>query len=134
MVLTNADFGGAEDKLTAKLAQIVVPKSAQAETGEASRTEQAKAILEALVAGSFDPASFTENARYYFTDEVRGDFRQSLSELGALTKFEPTRPPRLRGGYVNRAFRATFEKRTVTLSTYAEPGAEGRWEQFLVMP
>jgi D-alanyl-D-alanine carboxypeptidase len=65
---------------------------------------------------------------------VRGDYRQSLSELGVLTKFEPLRPPRLRGGFVNRVYRATFEKRTLVVSTYAEPGADGRWEQFMIVP
>ncbi len=133
-VLTNGDFGNAQDAITAKVAAIVVPKSAQTETGEAPRIEPAKATLEALLAGSFDPARFTENAQYYFTEEVRGDYRQSLGELGALTKLEPSRPPSLRGGFVNRVFKATFEKRTLTVSTYSEPGAEGRWEQFIVMP
>jgi D-alanyl-D-alanine carboxypeptidase len=133
-VLTNGDFGSAQDEITDKVALIVVPKSAQAETGETPRIEQAKATLEALLAGSFDPARFTGNAQYYFTEEVRGDYRQSLGELGALTKLEPLRNPRLRGGFVNRVFRATFEKRVLTVSTYSEPGAEGRWEQFIVSP
>jgi CubicO group peptidase (beta-lactamase class C family) len=133
-VLTNGDFGNAEDAITAKLAQILVPPSAQAETGEAPRTDAAQATLMELVAGTFTPARFTENAQFYFTAEVRSDYSQSLSELGPLTKFEPTRTPRLRGGFVNRVFRATFEKRSLVVSTYAEPGAEGRWEQFIVMP
>jgi D-alanyl-D-alanine carboxypeptidase len=133
-VLTNGDFGNAEDAITRKVAEIVVPPSAQAETGEAPRTEQAQVALLELVAGTFTPARFTENAQFYFTAEVRGDYQQSLSELGALTKFEPTRAPRLRGGFVNRVFRASFEKRSLVVSTYAEPGTEGRWEQFIVMP
>lgn len=133
-VLINADFAPVQDRLTEQIAAIVLPKPAQAVTGEAPRTEQAKTTLEELIAGNFTPARFTQNARYYFTEAVRGDYRQSLGELGALTRFEPLRPPRLRGGFVNRVFRASFEKRTVVLSTYAEPGADGRWEQFIVVP
>ena len=40
--------------------------------------------------------------------------------------------PSLRGGFVNRVFKLTFAKRSLTLSTYAEPGEHGRWEQFLI--
>lgn len=134
VVLTNADFGGAEFAITAKLAQILVPRSVQAEIGEAPRIEAAQATLAALIAGTIDPARFTENARSYYTAEVLGDYRAGLAELGALTKIELARPARLRGGFVNRVYRATFEKRTLTISTYAEPGAEGRWEQFILRP
>jgi D-alanyl-D-alanine carboxypeptidase len=133
-VFINADFAPVQDRLTDRIASIVLPKPAQAVTGETPRSEEAQATLMELVAGTYVPARFTDNAQYYFTVAARGDYQQSLGELGALTKFEPTRPPRLRGGFVNRLFRATFEKRTLILSTYAEPGAEGRWEQFIVMP
>lgn len=134
VVLTNGDFGSAQDEISSRVLKIVEPRSAQVDAGEAERTEDARAMLEALVAGRFDPGRFTGNAQFYFTEDVRGDYRDSLAALGPLTRLEPTRPPRLRGGFVNRVFRATFEKRSLTLSTYAEPGEQGRWEQFLVMP
>jgi D-alanyl-D-alanine carboxypeptidase len=133
-VLVNADFAPIQDRLTEQIAKIVLPQPAQAVTGEAPRTDEAKATLEELIAGTFTPARFTENAQYYFQAAVRGDYSRSLAELGALTRFEPLGQPRLRGGFVNRAYRATFEKRTLVVSTYAEPGAAGRWEQFIVVP
>ncbi len=134
VVLTNADFGGVQDELTSEIAGIVLPKSAQAAVAETPRTAEAKAMVTALAAGRFNPALFTDNARYYFSAPTRADYRSSLAPLGPLTKVEPLRGPRLRGGFVNRNYRLTFGKRELTLITYAEPGAAGRWEQFIISP
>ena len=134
VVLTNGDFGGAQDTITQRIAEVVLPKVAATSNGEAARSDDARATLEALIAGRFDPAQFTDNARYYFTPEALGDYAASLSALGPLTGFEATRPPRLRGGFVNRTFRLSFGERKLVLVTYAEPGERGRWEQFMVMP
>ena len=41
---------------------------------------------------------------------------------------------RLRGGFVNRTYRISYPDRTLSLSTYAEPGSQGRYEQLLVAP
>ena len=133
-VLTNADFAGVQDSLTHKIAEIVLPKSAQASTAEPARTVDARAELKAIAQGKFDRARFTANAQYYFKPETLGDYRTSLSRLGPLTAISPLRDPRLRGGFVNRNFRLTFGKKSLLLITYAEPGANGRWEQFIVMP
>ena len=48
--------------------------------------------------------------------------------------FELTRPARLRGGFVNRNYVVTYPDRRLRIITYAEPGANGRYEQFLVQP
>lgn len=134
VVLTNAEFGRVQDRLTGRIGEIVLPASPQASTGEAARTEDARAQLEALIAGRFDPARFTQNGQYYFKPQVLADLRESLAPLGPLTAFEAPRSPRLRGGFVNRNFRLTFGTRKLLLVTYAEPGPQGRWEQFMVMP
>jgi hypothetical protein len=42
--------------------------------------------------------------------------------------------PRLRGGFVRRRYRVTAGGKSFAISTFAEPGARGRWEQFLVTP
>lgn len=133
-VLTNAEFARVQDRLTNKIAEIVLPPSPQANTGEAPRMNEARALLEKLIGGSADLSFFTENGRYYFTPQVLADFRESLAPLGPLTAFEPIRAPRLRGGFVNRNFRLTYGTRKLILVTYAEPGPDGRWEQFMVMP
>ncbi len=134
VVLTNGDFAGAQDTITRQVAAVVLPRAVQAKVDEAPRTDEARATLAALVAGKYAPAKFTDNARYYFTPETLADYRASLRPLGALRSIEALRAPRLRGGFVNRVFRVHYAKRSLLLSTYAEPGANGRWEQFLVMP
>lgn len=132
VVLTNADFSAATSTLTAGIADIVLPKAGQAQIGEPARVDDARTTAAALLQGRIDPARFTQNAQEYFTPQVLGDYRSSLAALGPLQKVEPTRPPRLRGGFVNRVYKLTFAARKLTLSTYAEPGAQGRWEQFII--
>ncbi len=134
VVLTNADFSGATDTLTQKIADIVLPKAGQGQVAEIDRLADARATLAMLAAGRFDPAWFTANARYYFAPTTRADYASSLRPLGAPSAFTAPRPPRLRGGFVNRNFKIAYGKRNLTLITYAEPGAHGRWEQFIVMP
>ena len=96
VVLTNADFAGAQADITSKVAEVVLPKSAQANTGEAPRIDDVRAQITALAAGQLDPAAFTENARYYFNAETLGDYRDTLARLGAPTQVEARRSPRLR--------------------------------------
>ena len=134
VVLTNGDFAAAQDDLTEQIAKVILPVAQAADSGEAPRTADARATMRALIAGQFDPARFTPNARYYFDAQTRGDYSASLRPLGPLTAITPARAPRLRGGFVNRNFTLHFGKRTLKLVTYAEPGTQGRWEQFIVMP
>lgn len=131
-VLTNADFGGAQTKINDAVTEIILPTNAQASVPEAQRSDDARAGLAALAEGKIDPAKFTESARYYFTPTALGDYRESLTKLGKPTSIEPTRVPRLRGGFVNRVYKVTWPSRTMYLSTYAEPGEKGRWEQFML--
>jgi hypothetical protein len=76
----------------------------------------------------------TDNARYYFTPVTLAEYRTSLAALGAPTGFELARASRLRGGFVNRNYTVTYPTRKLRIITYAEPGANGRYEQFLVQP
>ena len=134
VVLTNGDFADAQTQLTSKIAAIVLPKAAQADISEAARLGDVRSTLAGLTSGMAMPARFTQNARYYFTAQTLADYRSSLRKLGPLQSVTVSRPPRLRGGFVNRVFQLHYAKRTLTLSTYAEAGPHGRWEQFLVMP
>lgn len=134
VVLTNGDFGGAQDLVTDRVADVVLPHSVQADIGEKSRLDDVKAELAALASGRIEPDHFTANARYFFKPETLGDYRDSLAKLGTVTTIEPVRSPRLRGGFVNRVFRLTYGRQKLTLITYAEPGEHGRWEQFMITP
>ena len=62
------------------------------------------------------------------------DYRSSLGPLGTPNGFEPSGPPKLRGGFVNRNYKVSYPGRTLSIVTYAEPGPSGRYEQFIVMP
>ena len=87
-----------------------------------------------LAGGQLERSRFTDNLNFYFDATVLGDYRASLAPLGA-PKITINRSPRLRGGFVNRNYTLHYDGRPdLTLVTYAEPGANGRWEQFLVMP
>ena len=134
VVLTNGDFAGVQDELTELIAEIVLPKAVQANIGETARTADVRTTLAGLVGGKFNAGLFTDNGRYYFNAQTLGDYRTSLRGLGPLKSVTATRPPRLRGGFVNRVFQLHYANRTLTLSTYAEPGPKGRWEQFMITP
>ena len=134
VVLTNAGFSDADTTLTDAIAKVILPRAVQAQTGEAARTDDARAELAALSAGRFAPARFTKNAQDYFTAAAIADFHHSLSALGPCSGFVAQGKPRLRGGFVNRNFTAACGKHELTVITYAERGPSGRWEQLLVSP
>ena len=134
IVFTNADFSGATDTLTEGLEKIVLDAPEQALAGEGDRLADIRAVYDALVAGNVDRAKFTPNLNGYFDTTVLGDYRSSLAPLGPPQSIAIERPPRLRGGFVNRNFSIHYPGKTLTLITYAEPGANGRFEQYMIMP
>jgi CubicO group peptidase (beta-lactamase class C family) len=133
VVLTNAGFSDATTTLTDAIGKVILGHPAPPhQAGEPGRVDDARAEWEALTAGRFEPARFTDNARGYFTPEAIADYHQSLSALGRCGSFTAKIAPRLRGGFVNRNFTVTCGGHSFTIITYAEPGAKGRWEQYLV--
>lgn len=134
IVFTNADFSGATDTITSGIEKIVLDSPEPALTGEGDRLPDVDAMYSALVGGHLDRSRLTQNLNYYFDATTLADYRKSLAGLG-LPKITPTRPPRLRGGFVNRNYTLHYPSgKDLTLVTYAEPGANGRWEQFMIMP
>jgi CubicO group peptidase (beta-lactamase class C family) len=134
IVFTNADFSGATDTMTEGIEKIVLDAPEQALAGEGDRAADVRAIYDALAAGRLDRAKFTPNLNGYFDATVLADYRSSLAPLGPPSAIDSQGPPRLRGGFVNRNFSIHYPGRTLTLVTYAEPGANGRFEQYLIMP
>ncbi len=134
VVLTNSDFGNAFTTIAADLAKIVLPAGTGQATEPARTTTAARHVYDMLRSGRLDRTLMTDDANYYFTAEALADYRASLSALGEPTGFEAVRAPRLRGGFVNRNYRVTYPGRTLNVITYAEPGENGRYEQFLVQP
>ena len=134
-VLTNADFSGTSGALTEKIEKIVLGGSTATASGEGDRVDDARALYAGLVNGTLDRSRLTANADYYFDATTLADYRSSLKPLGLPTAIEPNGPPRLRGGFVQRSYTLRYAGgRSLSLGTFAEPGANGRWEQFIITP
>lgn len=131
--LVNGDFGNAHSSIANKILDVVLP-AARANDDEAHRAALARDVYAAIQRGELDRSQLTGNANYYFTAETLADYRDSLGPLGAPTSFEPLGGPRLRGGFVNRNYRIGYPGRSLTLITYAEPGRDGKIEQFMITP
>jgi hypothetical protein len=135
VVFTNSDFSGATGTLTTGIEKIVLNSPEPALANETDRIADVRAVYNMIVGGQLDKGRFTDNLNYYFNPATLGDYRTSLAPLGPPTSFESLAPPRLRGGFVNRNFTIHYSSgKELTLVTYAEPGANGRWEQFMIMP
>jgi len=135
VVFTNADFSGATGTLTEGIEKIVLNSPEPALAGEGDRVADVRSTYDMLAGGTLDRSKFTSNLNFYFNDTVLGDYRSSLAPLGAPTSIEMRGQPRLRGGFVNRNYTIHYAGgKNLTLVTYAEPGANGRWEQFMIMP
>jgi CubicO group peptidase (beta-lactamase class C family) len=130
VVLVNAWFGRAQDEIAQKIEAMLLPPAGGGDRAVA----QARTLYDQLRSGRLDRKLLTDNANFYFTPVVLDDYRSSLARLGPPSSFTANGPPRLRGGFVNRNYTLTFPGRKLLIVTYAEPGANGRWEQFLVMP
>ncbi len=136
VALVNADFGGAQDAITGGVADLLYPaeQAAPAPTLDQQRDALARKLYDQLRAGTLDRALLTEDANYYFTPQATADYRDSLAPLGEPTSFAPIGRARLRGGFVNRNYAISYGDRRLVAITYAEPGAEGKFEQFIVQP
>jgi CubicO group peptidase (beta-lactamase class C family) len=131
VVLTNSWSGDASARIARELPKIVLPPPAQ-DAAAAAAAVHARTVYDQLRAGRLDRSLLTENANYYFTPQAIADYRSSLAPLGEPTAFEPAGPPRLRGGFVIQGYTIKYPDRTLNLSTFYEPGTNGRIEQFLV--
>ncbi|MDR6115479.1 MULTISPECIES: serine hydrolase domain-containing protein [unclassified Sphingomonas] len=133
VVAVNAWFADAQGRIAKGISDIVLP-APKADAGDAAALDRIRRVYAQLQAGRLDRSLLTEDAAYYFTPATIADYRSSLSPLGAPKTIEQTGKTRLRGGFVNRSYRVTYPNRTLRISTYAEPGATGKIEQFLVSP
>lgn len=134
--LVNADFGGAHDAIATNILDLLDPvaPAAPAKTVDQARDDLARRVFDQLQAGALDRSLLTEDANYYFTETATADYRDSLKPLGTPNSFVAIGRPRLRGGFVNRNYLITFQNQKLIAITYAEPGAEGKFEQFIIQP
>jgi D-alanyl-D-alanine carboxypeptidase len=138
VALVNADFGGAQDAITGGITDLLIPEGPPPPAAlslDQQRDELARRVFDQLRGGALDRRRLTENADYYFTAQATGDYHQSLAPLGDPVSFTALGKPRLRGGFVNRNYSIAFANGQKLIAiTYAEPGANGRFEQFLIQP
>jgi D-alanyl-D-alanine carboxypeptidase len=128
VVLTSADFGGAQTSIAAAIDDVLFPAANEAHANE---THAAKTIFDGLRAGRIDRAHFTPNANAYFSDQALHDFASSLGPLGEPQSFVLLRFS-MRGGMTSEVYRVTYPSRMLTLIVRAYP--DGKVEQFLVQP
>jgi CubicO group peptidase (beta-lactamase class C family) len=136
VALVNADFGGATDEITDGIADLLVPveRAPATLTLDQTRDALARKLFDQLRAGTLDRTLLTEDANYYFDATATGDYRDSLAALGDPVSFTAIGKARLRGGFVNRNYVIQYKDRRLVAVTYAEAGADGKFEQFIVMP
>ncbi len=133
VVLTNTWSSSAAGSIANGLVSMLLPP-APASAADAAAAAKVRLVLDQLRAGTLDRSLLTENANYYFTPVALADYRESLAPLGDPVSLTPTGPASLRGGFVIRSYRITYANRTLNLSTFFEPGNNGRIEQFLITP
>jgi hypothetical protein len=132
-VLTNIDASRAAGTIAHALEPIVLSSDANTASMAEAHAAEARAlkIFTGLQNGALDRAQLTKLCNDYFTSEAVHDFASSLEPLGAPRSFtQVAEEPR--GGMVFRAFRAEFQNRRLTVTTYEEP--DGKIEQYLVLP
>ncbi len=127
VVLTNEDGINLIGPVGSQVATIAFLPEEPAASEQA--TQQTRLILDGLRRGKIDRALFTANANSYFTETALQDIRKSLSSIGKLKTLTRTSEA-LRGGMTHRAYRAVYEKKTMSLNIYVMP--DGKYEQFMV--
>lgn len=133
VVLTNSWSNEAFKTLAQKLSGIVL-KAPALDSADIAALAQARSVFDQVRNGTLDRSRLTENANFYFTATTLGDYRTSLAPLGTPRSFAQMGTARLRGGFVNRVYRVSYPGITLALSTYVEPGSNGKIEQFLIAP
>lgn len=137
VALVNADFGGAQDAIAEGITDLllpVTPPAPPALTLDQQRDQLARTLFSQLQKGNLDRSLLTEDANYYFDATAIGDYRDSLGPLGEPQSITPLGKARLRGGFVNRNYAVQYAGKRLVIITYAEAGAAGKFEQFIVMP
>ena len=133
VVLTNTWSAGSASGIATALSKALLPP-APASAADLAASKRARALFDLLRGGQLDRAELTDDANFYFTPTAIADFKASLAPLGTPASFTQAGPMRLRGGFVLRSYRVAYKNKTLILSTFLEPGDNGRFEQFLVSP
>ena len=127
VVFANEDGSRAPESITDQIATILLTKTQDPQAERA--LQQARQILDGLLAGKIDRDLLTPDANAYFTRQVLQDASASLKVLGPPESLKQT-GVELRGGMIYRHFAIKFKDRLLHLDTLTVPG--GKLEQYLI--
>jgi CubicO group peptidase (beta-lactamase class C family) len=133
VVLDNADFGDAQTTIARGILAMLLPDAKPGAHKPAEGTARARAILDGLREGRIDRSRFTDHGNAYFTETAIGDYKASLGPLGAPTAFKQVETS-LRGGFTEEVYEVSYASRKLQLIVRAEPGENGKIEQFTAYP
>lgn len=125
VVLVNGGFGDAHVAMADAIQEQLLEVS--------GGVDRARALYDMLRQGTVDRSRFTANGNFYLTPAVLADFRDSLGPLGEPRSIKQARSG-LRGGFTAELFVVEFADRKLDIVLRAEPGANGKVEQFMVSP
>jgi D-alanyl-D-alanine carboxypeptidase len=125
VVLDNADYGNAHSSIADAIEKILFK-----DAGDVSRAQM---VFASLREGSIDRTKFTATGNRYFTPQALADYQNSLTALGEPKEFVRTSTA-LRGGFTVERYTANYGAKKLTIVLRAEPGPNGRIEQFTVYP
>ncbi len=130
VVMTNSWSGRAYATIVRGVSDIILPAKVDADAKV--RDAKVASLYKELLAGKPDKALMTPNLQFYFTPQRVADFKNSLSPLGTPDAITADGSSSLRGGFVVQGYTVKYKDRSLDLSVFTEPGANGRIEQFLV--
>ena len=129
VVLTNQDASRAAGVIARQITPVAF--GIPAVDSKDPKVGAVLAMLADLAQGKVDTDRLNANAQSYFTAPVVADYHSSLARLGPPLAARE-RAHEDRGGMVFHAYEITYPGRTVTVTTYEEPG--GKLDQFLIVP
>ena len=129
VVLTSADFGGAETAIADRIVDVLYPKPAPPEDAD---TRAARAFFDQLRNGAPDRSLLSANGAAYFSAEAVADFQSSLGPMGEPVSFTRTNQGQ-RGGMSFAVYALDYGDGH-RLRIIQRNLADGKIEQFLVQP
>ena len=126
VVLTNEDASEAAAAVAKGIAPLLLEND---DPATPEKLAQARKIFAGLQQGTIDRSLFTDNAKFYFSEQALKDFASSLGPLGTPQEFVQIRQA-LRGGMTLRVYTVKFAKTELRAWTYEMP--DGKLEQFQV--
>lgn len=126
VVLTNQDAVGTSGVIARKIAETLFT---QHDPAARRALAQARHIFKGLQHGHIDRSLFSADGNAYFDATALHDYKTSLAPLGTPKSFV-MHGTHERGGMRMRAYRVTFAKTTLAVTTYTLPN--GKLEQYIV--